>query len=88
MCNFTPSPHTITFTRTAIFEKDGMYGSIHLAITPTVNAVTCVDPREPQPRRKSFETPSQATHWFNEYVIATTTDNAWKLIYNGSRNTG
>ena len=83
-----PCPNTILFARTAIFEKNGLTGSIHLAITPSINAVACVDPREPLPRRKSFETREQAVHWFNEYVIATTTDNAWKLLYNGPRNVG
>lgn len=81
-------PNTIIYARTAIFEKDGITGSIHLAITPSVNAIVCVDPRENTPRRKSFETRDLAQHLFDEYVIATTTDNAWKLLYNGPRNIG
>lgn len=79
----------ITRSRIALFEKDGIFGIVSLAITQNVNVVGRMDPRQQEPVTfKAFETPALAEHWFEEYIIATVTENAWSLAYNGPRNFG
>ena len=76
-------------SRVAIFEKNGIFGLVALAISQTYNVVSRNDPRLDKPvSYKSFETPALADHWYDEYVIATVTENGWSLGYNGPRNFG
>jgi len=76
-------------SRYAIFEKDGIFGMVALAITPSVNVVSRFDPREKHPTTfKGFGTEAEADRWFQEYTIATVTDNGWRLAYLGPRNFG
>lgn len=77
-------------SRVAIFRKGELYGLIALAITPTQNVVSRLDPRDQeQPvTYRGFETSAQADHWFEEYVIATVSENHWSVVYNGPRNFG
>lgn len=77
-------------SRYAIFEKNANFGVIGLAITAEHNVVGQNDPRcDNRPfKYKSFETEQEASHWFNEYVIATVSENGWKLLYSGDRNIG
>lgn len=83
------NPHQILRSRVAIFRKGELYGLIALAITPTQNVVSRLDPRaNPAVTYKGFETPTQADHWFEEYVIATVSENHWSVAYNGPRNLG
>lgn len=83
-----PCPHTIIFARHAIFEKEGFTGQIGLVSTPVHNFVSIDDPRTKGKLTKRFATRAEAEKMFEEYVIATVTENAWKLIYNGPRNVG
>ncbi len=85
----TNQPHILR-SRYAIFEKDGVFGVVALAITPIQNVVSRHDPRTPQHpiTYKGFATPAEAEHWFEESTIASVSDNGWKIVYNGQRNFG
>ena len=83
-----PCPHTIIYARHALFEKEGFTGQIALACLPTHNFVAIDDPRTKGRVTKRFATRQEAERMFEEYVIATVTENGWKLIYNGARNQG
>jgi len=81
-----PCPHTVIYARHAIFEKEGFTGQIGLACTPVHNFVAIDDPRTKGKLTKRFATRAEAEKIFEEYVIATVTDNGWKMIYNGRGN--
>ncbi len=79
---------TILRRRVTIFEKNGIYGAVALAITADVNMVSRYDVRLGRNplKHKAFETPAEAEHWFDEYVIATVTENAWTVAWTGTPN--
>ena len=79
--------HTIIRSRVAIIEKNGIFGLLTLDITRKANLLGRLDPRLAEPiNHKAFETPAEADHWFNEYVIATVSENGWSVVFNGERN--
>lgn len=78
----------IIFARHAILAKGGHLGQIALACSEKTNLVSMADPRRNIRNSKTFATREEAEHWFDEYVIASVTDNGWRLIYNGARNQG
>lgn len=89
MADTANNPHQLVRSRYAIFEKKGVFGIVALAITPSINLVGRNDPRSNHPvTHKAFQTPADPEHWFEEYTIATVSENGWNIVYNGQRNFG
>ncbi len=73
--------------RVAIFQKGEHFGIVAMAISPSINLVSRNDPRLEIPvSYKAFATPAEAKNWFEEYVIATVSENAWSIAFNGTPN--
>lgn len=76
--------------RVAILTKEGVagFGFISLIVNDRFNLVTNKDPRKEgsPPIGKLFDTPANAEHWFEEYVIASITENGWQVAWNGRPN--
>lgn len=81
-------PHKIIYARHAIFEKEGFTGQIGLVCLSAHNFVAIDDPRTKGRVVKRFPTRQEAERMFEEYVIATVTENGWSLVHNGVRNHG
>lgn len=69
-------------TRTVILSKNSMIGLLCLKTSGEGAAICRVDPREGRPSVQVYDDAEKALEWFTK-SLRTSTQNGWRLVYDG-----